>query len=645
MSTKRLFIPISKVDAVKGIVYGVAASATPDRSGEVFDYSGSKPYFEKWSEAIHKATDGKSYGNLRSMHGSVAAGKLDAIAFNDADQQIEVAAKVVDQNELQKVIEGVYTGFSIGGKYITRKKDGDHTKYVADPYEISLVDLPCIPDATFEVVKAGGSELRKFATVAPEPTGEPTPPDNAAIAAKATELAKAAGSDNWLEFVEVAKKQLVAEALAPADGGEPVIKHTLEIATTAVADADAEDDDTGLDKGAVQKWTHEDLPGQTFAKRGDLRDALAKKRAADSVGSVLSPVTDALKALSGVLDVKDPAGAKKNSSDNPDKADEADPKAKGKGKDAVPPKPRDAKQKAKDETEKGEDAPMKSAGAVLSAAKDWLTKSVPSFSRRLAIVKAAGEFDVLSALPAEFLQIPEKPLAKAMTGDLAKSANLGTVSELIGLVASLEVFHTRLSTGDGYYYYSDATTKVEASPDVISRISTMVDDLGEAAATLLDEILAAMKAEDAEKGIAVGFAADEFRKVGARNSTADKNRLRKAHDLLAEIEPAMCEADKHLGSEDLEKALATRDEAFKSATGDILKVIQDMADRVKRIEAQPLPGRPSSVADFRVVEKGAPLLLPPTAGEGVALDEANRRAYAEMTGDALRLQGIATRNA
>ena len=36
------------------------------------------------------------------------------------------------------------------------------TRYTADPHEISLVDLPCVPDATFDVVKDGVVEKRGF---------------------------------------------------------------------------------------------------------------------------------------------------------------------------------------------------------------------------------------------------------------------------------------------------------------------------------------------------------------------------------------------------------------------------------------------------------------------------------------------------
>ena len=66
--------------------------------------------------------------------------------------------------EWTKVEEGVYTGFSQGGTYARRWTDEVGAKrYTADPHEISLVDLPCLAEARFEMVKIDGShEWRCF---------------------------------------------------------------------------------------------------------------------------------------------------------------------------------------------------------------------------------------------------------------------------------------------------------------------------------------------------------------------------------------------------------------------------------------------------------------------------------------------------
>ncbi len=162
----KLFVPIIKIDAAKRLVYGVVTAEAPDALGEVCDYASTKPHYQTWSQKFAAATDGKSFGNLRAMHGAVAAGKLVDIAFNDDARRIEICGKVVDDAEWQKVEEGVYTGFSQGGRYVRRWTDPDDPKlmrYTAEPTEVSLVDHPCLPDATFSVIKADGStEARRF---------------------------------------------------------------------------------------------------------------------------------------------------------------------------------------------------------------------------------------------------------------------------------------------------------------------------------------------------------------------------------------------------------------------------------------------------------------------------------------------------
>ncbi len=164
MSHFDMFIPITKVDAMQRLVYGLATAEIADRSGEICDYASTKPHYEKWSDEIAQSSRGKSLGNLRAMHGAVAAGKVTALTVNDEAKQIEICAKVVDDDEWRKVQEGVYTGFSQGGSYIRRWTDEDGlTRYTAAPSEISLVDLPCLPQAHFEMIKQDGTrEWRGF---------------------------------------------------------------------------------------------------------------------------------------------------------------------------------------------------------------------------------------------------------------------------------------------------------------------------------------------------------------------------------------------------------------------------------------------------------------------------------------------------
>jgi hypothetical protein len=123
MSELKLFIPITKVDVAKRLVYGTMSEEIPDKDGEILDYASAKPAFEKWSDEQHKASGGKSLGNVRAMHSNIAAGRLTDINYDDDNKRIQGCAKIVDDAEWGKVLEGVYTGFSIGGGYAKRWSD------------------------------------------------------------------------------------------------------------------------------------------------------------------------------------------------------------------------------------------------------------------------------------------------------------------------------------------------------------------------------------------------------------------------------------------------------------------------------------------------------------------------------------------
>jgi hypothetical protein len=153
-------IPLTKIDVERRLVIGTAAQEVPDKANEIMDYASAKPAFEKWSSGYAAATGGLSKGNLRVMHTKHVAGKFDAVEFDDDNKRIQVIAKVIDDNEWKKCLEGAYTGFSVGGGYAKRWDDPDNPgmkRYTPDIREISLVDNPCIPTARFaELVKADG---------------------------------------------------------------------------------------------------------------------------------------------------------------------------------------------------------------------------------------------------------------------------------------------------------------------------------------------------------------------------------------------------------------------------------------------------------------------------------------------------------
>jgi len=158
-----LYVPFTKVepqDDGSVIVEGLATCEELDKQGEVVTYAASKKAFANWTEAFSEVTKGASLGNIREMHGPIAAGKAIAWWADDEKKAIGLRSKIVDPEAAKKCKESVYTGYSIGGapgtvKREIRKFDGKNVPAVTayELSETSVVDNPAAPSAVFTLVK------------------------------------------------------------------------------------------------------------------------------------------------------------------------------------------------------------------------------------------------------------------------------------------------------------------------------------------------------------------------------------------------------------------------------------------------------------------------------------------------------------
>ncbi len=145
----QFFLPITKIDRERRIVSGYATTETKDLDGEIIS-----------TDAVRKALPGyMQWRNIREMHRASAVGK--AQEANVDGKGLFLSAKIVDNDAWKKVDEGVYQGFSIGGRTI--EKIGD-TITELDLVEISIVDRPCNPDCRFEVQKRASPDAAAYLT-------------------------------------------------------------------------------------------------------------------------------------------------------------------------------------------------------------------------------------------------------------------------------------------------------------------------------------------------------------------------------------------------------------------------------------------------------------------------------------------------
>lgn len=301
MAKLNVFIPITKVDVAKRLVYGIATSEKVDKAGEVMDYDSTKPLYKEWTDDFEKATNGKSLGNVREMHSNIAAGKLTSISFDDENKKIEVCAHVVDDSSWKKVQEGVLTGFSHGGDYIARWKDKQNpeiTRYTAKPSELSLVDNPCLAEATFELIRAdGGRELRKFTST--QESNAMTKDSNDNYLLQQGWMAKDGTLHKKRESAEKSNaefdaKELAKQTAAPAQDAIDALNKQLSNEAPAGDDAAKE----GLAKKAQEDDDLAKAADDYFAKKDfsdDKRKELATSGKAMPDGSYLIENTEDLK--------------------------------------------------------------------------------------------------------------------------------------------------------------------------------------------------------------------------------------------------------------------------------------------------------------------------------------------------------------
>lgn len=318
MNDFTFFMPIAKLDRDRRTVSGYASTPTKDSDGEIVTL-----------EAVKAALpDYMNWRNIREMHALKAVGTAEEA--NMDSRGLYLTAKIVDDNAWQKCVEGVYKGFSIGGRKLA--KTGDKITKL-EMTEISVVDRPANPDCRINIAKRAKDSLDAEGYLVK--AKEPLSPEAKALAkmAKVVEkLAKAgppAAHDGFSLPARVEK-----DNASPKDdsvennktsGPTPCEKHG-KVNCTICDPKCAADDGGSDDSDKTQKREFSDKERQSLASSGkalpdgsypienlqDLRNAIQAIGRAKNPGKAKRHIKNRARALNATGELPEEWGKNKS---------------------------------------------------------------------------------------------------------------------------------------------------------------------------------------------------------------------------------------------------------------------------------------------------------------------------------------------
>lgn len=234
MSDFNFFLPISKIDKARRTISGYATTPAEDLDGEIISL-----------DAVKKALPGyMQWRNVREMHTASAVGVTKEA--NIDSKGLYLSAKIVDDAAWTKVVEGVYNGFSIGGKKLTKI---GNTITELDLIEISVVDRPCNPECRFTVQKSASPDAEAYLLKLRAPRDrKDTALEKMAEAVQALTSAENLEASDYLDEFDIEKRESGSADSSslnpPADGKKTKPRHELGLEedetnkTTIVSDDD-----------------------------------------------------------------------------------------------------------------------------------------------------------------------------------------------------------------------------------------------------------------------------------------------------------------------------------------------------------------------------------------------------------------------
>jgi phage head maturation protease len=165
----RFYWPIAKLDHEQRMVWGYASTEAEDEQGEIIR-----------REALAAAlADYMRFANIREMHQPSAVGIAEEAAIDE--RGLYLGARIVDAEAWDKVVAGVYKGFSIGGRVTARDPADRKVITGLSLTEISVVDRPANPEAVFDCWKHAPEPPDAVGRTKPADTGGDVAADRASL--------------------------------------------------------------------------------------------------------------------------------------------------------------------------------------------------------------------------------------------------------------------------------------------------------------------------------------------------------------------------------------------------------------------------------------------------------------------------------
>ena len=331
----RLSMPFSKVDQERRIVSGFATLDNIDKQSDVVTTDASMKAFEKFR------------GNIREMHQPIAVGKMVAFKedkYFDPESKkfysgVYVSAYISKgaQDCWEKVMDGTYSGFSIGGR-MNKWDDAYDEKMDApiriikdyDLMELSLVDTPANQFAnilSIEKNQSGESVVKgELAEVVTENVFWDNDSGLVLISENEFEVHPISGnvmknigfveksdsekldmvkflvdSAKGINTIEINKEDnMTDEVIADAPAEEVAEVETVEIAPEADAEITEEvaDVEKAADSEVVEPAEEEAAEDEEEVSKSDEEAADAVAELKDAVTSAFSEITAVVKSLS-----------------------------------------------------------------------------------------------------------------------------------------------------------------------------------------------------------------------------------------------------------------------------------------------------------------------------------------------------------